>query len=284
MAHSHLPSDNLVSESILTKGTSSSPKLQQLLREIALEQQLQQCDLIPMHVAGKRLIYQGTDGLSRGQKNAGSLSGDVVDVRGYNPLAAAPAPVPGPLKRWVTARHGDLAELWQPRQWTADYIRGKATLWMPPPLLAREAIRRFLRHRMVAPSTTTAVFLLPRRYTAPWRRLLRHFRTSSIPAGAGEHWQLAEHEPLIVAYCPPWVPTQESTTKRGSTTRSPRRQTPTFAPAAASTSSSSAAFAASTRSTKSCRRGVIGRSRFLRAAASTASSATRWTRTTGRRC
>ena len=90
--------DNLVSESILTKGTSSSPKLQQLLREIALEQQLQQCDLIPMHVAGKRLIYQGTDGLSRGQKNAGSLSGDVTDVRGYNPLATAPAPIPGPLQ------------------------------------------------------------------------------------------------------------------------------------------------------------------------------------------
>ena len=275
--------DNLVSESILTKGTSTSPKLQQLLREIALEQQLQQCDLIPMHVAGKRLIYQGTDGLSRGQKNAGSLAGDALDVRSYNPLASAPAPISAPLRRWITERHGTLAELWQPQQWTAANIRGKTTLWMPPPLLAREAIRRFLRQRMVAPTTTAAVFLLPRRYTAPWRRLLRHFRTSSLPAGAGEHWPITEHEPLIVAYCPPWSPTQESTTKRDYTTRSQRRPTRTSASAAASTSNSTVLSVASTPSTASRPAAPIRRSRFHRAAASSASSATRWTRTTGRR-
>jgi hypothetical protein len=275
--------DNLVSESILTKGTSTSPKLQQLLREIALEQQLQQCDLIPMHVAGKRLIYQGTDGLSRGQKNAGSLAGDVEDVRVYNPLATTPAPISGELRRWAASRFGELTELWHPAAWSGENIRGNATLWMPPPLLAREALRQFLRQRMVAPTTTSAVFLLPRRYTAPWRRLLRHFRLSSIPPGAGAHWPASEYEPLIVAYCPPWDPAQVSTDGRGSDRRYRPCRTPTPARPAARTSSSTSVSGASTRSTKSRPEGAIRRSRFLRAAASTASAAIVSTRTTGRR-
>lgn len=200
--------DNSCSESILLKGSSTSPRLQQLLREIAYEQQLMQCDLIPVHVAGKRLIAQGTDGLSRGQTRVGALAGTSTDVDKFNPLTAVPAPLPAPLASWAAAQWPGHTYLERPSDWTTARVLGAATLWMPPPLLARTALNTFLRCRMMAPTTTSAVFLLPRRHTAPWRRLLRHFSSVvSVRAGVGDHWPASEFEPLTVAVCPPWVPT-----------------------------------------------------------------------------
>ena len=279
--------DNVVSESILTKGASSSPKLQQLLREIAYEQQLQQCDVTPIHVAGKRLIAQGTDGLSRGQTRVGALSGTTADVNTYNPLVARPQPVPMELRAWAAQRWPSQAYLQHPDQWDAGHVRGADTLWMPPPTMARQALLAFLRQRMIAPTTTAATFLLPRRYTAPWRRLLRQFTVSTVRAGDGPHWPTGEFEPLLVARCEPWVPLPpKAKTKARSSIRSsaPTSRTRTSAPAAGNTSSSTTRCAASTRTTRSSRRTSASPAPSRRVAASGASAATASRGSSGRRC
>ena len=274
--------DNLVSETILHKGASTSPRLQQLLREIALELRLQQCDLVPMHVAGKRLIAQGTDGLSRGQTSAGALSGTATDVKIYNPLCATPAPMPGALRAWAEETYGMQRELWHPRDWTAANVRGKDTLWMPPPLLARDALTCVLKQHMIAPTTTAATFLLPRRYTAPWRRLLRRFQTQTVRAGATERWPADEFEPLIIARLAPWTPQQVPIKKLASTMsfRSSRRCS--GAGSAETSSTGALPWRASTASCASSRedRG----SRFRRVAATTTPRATASPKQIGRQC
>ena len=159
-----------VSESILAKGTSTSPRLQQLVREIAYEQLLQQCLLIPVHVAGKRLIAQGTDGLSRGQTAVGAMAGDVAGVQHWNPLHGGLPTIRKPLLEHCRNIFGHQPHLRHPDSWTADCIVGRDTLWYPHPLLARRALQIFLRHRMQRPHTTAATFLLPRRLTTVWGR------------------------------------------------------------------------------------------------------------------
>ena len=196
--------DNMVSESVLARGTSTAPRLQQLLREIAYELVMQQCELLPVHVAGARLIAQGTDGLSRGQTAVGALSGATTDVRNFNPLhGSLPRLSPG-LEAWARDKFGSQPFLRHPDSWTAAAVVGRDTLWYPHPLLARSALQAFLRHRMQAPRTTAATFLLPRRFTADWGRLLRHFSLELVRAGAGPHWPASEFETLIVARCEPW--------------------------------------------------------------------------------
>jgi len=198
--------DNAVSEMILAKGTSTSPKLQQLVREIAYEQLLQNCLLIPVHVAGKRLIAQGTDGLSRGQTAVGAMAGDTKEVTQFNPLHGGLPNLAKPLAGWCAAQFGAQKFLRHPDSWSATHVVGKDTLWYPHPLLARRALQTFLRHRMQQPGTTAATFILPRRLATVWGRLLRHFSTQTFVAGAEAHWPASEFESLIVARCEPHVP------------------------------------------------------------------------------
>jgi hypothetical protein len=198
--------DNMVSESILARGTSTAPALQQLMREIAYELMVQQCALIPVHVAGKRLIAQGTDGLSRGQTAVGTMSGEVADVGVYNPLGGGIPDVPPSLRAWCRARYGEQPHLRYPDQWTADHVVGRDTLFYPHPLLARDALQAFRRHRMLDPAATAATFLLPRRLHSQWQRQLRGFQITVIKAGEGGHWPASEFEALIVARAEPWAP------------------------------------------------------------------------------
>ena len=226
--------DNMVSESILARGTSTAPPLQQLMREIAYELMVQQCALIPVHVAGKRLIAQGTDGLSRGQTAVGTMSGDTDDVQAYNPLGGGLPDLPPALRRWCRARYGEQPHLREPDDWTADNVKGNDTLFYPHPLLARDALMSFRRHRMLAPSTTAATFLLPRRLHSQWQRQLRGFSVTVIPAGAGAHWPATEFEALVVARAERWTPRLPSPPHRpsqvgrrlgrGTSPRGPRAQ------------------------------------------------------------
>ena len=217
--------DNSTSEAIIAKGTSTSPRLQQLVREIAYEQLLQQCLLIPVHVAGKRLIAQGTDGLSRGQTAVGAMAGNTMAIQHYNPLHGGIPCIRKPLLGFCRSLYGQQAHLRHPDSWRQDCIVGHDTLWYPHPLLARRALQTFLKHRMQRPCTTAATFLLPRRLTTVWGRLLRHFNTRTIVAGEGEHWPSDEFEPLIVARCPPLALAARVPQPAGCTSRSkPRRE------------------------------------------------------------
>eukprot|EP00978_Attheya_sp_CCMP212_P036958 scaffold171148_cov41-Attheya_sp.AAC.1 len=58
--------DNLVSYELLSKASSASPGLQELLREIKLLEVEMHCQVLANNVPGVAMIRQGTDRLSRG--------------------------------------------------------------------------------------------------------------------------------------------------------------------------------------------------------------------------
>ena len=70
--------DNSTAESAFFKGTSSSPKLFELVLELRELEMRARCKVHIIHVAGTRMIDQGTDGLSRGNFTEGSMRGKSI--------------------------------------------------------------------------------------------------------------------------------------------------------------------------------------------------------------
>ena len=62
-------------EGSLYKGSSSSPKLFDLVIRFQALQAHYDTQIIVSHVSGKRMIAQGADGLSRGAENEGVMAG-----------------------------------------------------------------------------------------------------------------------------------------------------------------------------------------------------------------
>ena len=67
--------DNIVAEGAFYKGTSSSKKLFNLILKLRLLEMKEGFKVHIIHVAGSRMIAQGTDGLSRGDVNEGVMAG-----------------------------------------------------------------------------------------------------------------------------------------------------------------------------------------------------------------
>ena len=70
--------DNATAEAAFYKGTSSSKKLFNLVLRLRQLEVSAGCSIHFIHVAGTRMIAQGTDGLSRGDLNEGVMRGDGI--------------------------------------------------------------------------------------------------------------------------------------------------------------------------------------------------------------
>lgn len=75
--------------------------------------------IVVSHVSGKRMIQQGTDGVSRGKLNEGVGSG--MAMIGFIPLHLGATQRCPPLKLWLSSWIGPDAEFLEPRDW---FIRG----------------------------------------------------------------------------------------------------------------------------------------------------------------
>jgi hypothetical protein len=67
--------NNLVAERTYYKGSLSSPKLHQMILELRKMEMLGQSIIHFIWISGKRMITQGSDGLSRGDFSSGVMSG-----------------------------------------------------------------------------------------------------------------------------------------------------------------------------------------------------------------
>jgi hypothetical protein len=91
--------DNSTAEAAFWKGTSKSEALFELvlrLKELELEQDIQ---LHVVHVSGKRMIAEGTDGLSRADHGEGVMLGS--DIRTFIPLHLDPVVREAKVKAWI---------------------------------------------------------------------------------------------------------------------------------------------------------------------------------------
>jgi hypothetical protein len=111
----YLFTDNSTVEGALYKGNTPSQKLFNLIvrfRKLQIE-----CDaeIIFSHVAGTRMIAQGTDGVSRGLLTEGVTTG--VDMLSFIPLHLSALERSPQLKPWVKSWLGDDTEFLTPEQW-----------------------------------------------------------------------------------------------------------------------------------------------------------------------
>ena len=110
--------DNSTAEAAFFKGTSSSELLFELILRLRKIEMTGLCNIYMIHVAGTRMINQGTDGLSRGDKTSGVMSGE--SMLSFVPLHLTAIDRSVSLKNWLV----DL--------FAGEELRDRETLFLGP--------------------------------------------------------------------------------------------------------------------------------------------------------
>jgi len=215
--------DNSTAESAFYKGSSSSRILHHLvlrLHKIALDYRI---ILHVIHVSGKRMIAQGTDGCSRGVLLEGVMAGE--DMLSFIDLDKPATQRCSKLLDWIRSwtMSVDLSPL-TPEEWFVEghgicggyrdrhgvwmpshEPPGKIHLWAPPPAVADAALEELLKARHKR-TDTFHIVAIPRLMAPRWRRLFHkvcdlHF---VVPPGC-EFWTSDMYEPLWVGIVLPFV-------------------------------------------------------------------------------
>lgn len=195
--------DNSTAEAAYFKGTSSSELLFGLvlrLRKIEMEGR---CILHMVHVAGTRMITQGTDGLSRGDRNAGVMAGK--SMLSFLPLHRTADEQSCELMPWVkTWADGERktdCEMFVLTydDWYKPLTSNGIYVWLPAPAIA-DVAGEMMAQAIHKNPYATHVFLCPRLMTARWMRLILKATDATwrIPAGS-PIWDITNHEPLILS-------------------------------------------------------------------------------------
>ena len=217
--------DNMVSESIASKGSSTSKALYELVVRVFKLEMAYRCNISFIHVAGTRMIAQGTDGLSRGEMYEGVMNGQ--PMLSFVPLHIGAVDRSPALLDWINSwakevRNEDLILL-DPEGWFErghDLVGGDrqrdgfwrpkyqpaTMLWAPPPAAARQVIEE-LRQARQKRQTSMHVFACPRLMYDEFRR---HFYKSAdlvltIEAGIYDWWPAEMHESLIIGIFFPYL-------------------------------------------------------------------------------
>ena len=182
--------DNSTAEAVVLKGSSSSPLLYDLVTRLYKLTTMFLCSLNIVHVAGTRMIIQGTDGLSRGDMLEGVLKGR--DMLSFVPLHLSAIERDNSLKDWVSSwasqKGYKTPDFLKPIEWfgKGHDIRGykenldgrsipsysKGTLiWSPPPAAARFAIEE-LRQARYKRQDSLHIVLIPKLMTPEWMNQL----------------------------------------------------------------------------------------------------------------
>jgi hypothetical protein len=213
--------DNSTAEAAIYSGTSSSVRLyEQVLRLRKLE-----CDfgfvLHVSHVAGTRMIAQGTDGLSRGNLEEGVLAGE--DILSFIPWHRGAIERHPPLATWMASWLPEDHTVLTPEDWfelghdirswkpgpggLSHPVTLKGTwVWAPPPAAADVAIEelRKARHKRQA---STHIFVCPCLMTPRWMKAL--YKASDVvlrfPVGPAP-WPNEMHEALLIGIVLPFIP------------------------------------------------------------------------------
>jgi hypothetical protein len=146
------------------------------------------CKIQLIHVAGTRMIEQGTDGLSRGNMIEGVMTGKrMLDFIPIHKSALERSPgLEHKLRLCMEGRFHNRMEVLTPNDWfwRGHDISGMRTncdgvkmpayesgtmLWAPPPAVARFAIEQ-LRQARLKRQRSCHVMIVPRLMTLEWRR------------------------------------------------------------------------------------------------------------------
>jgi hypothetical protein len=126
--------DNFAAKSSFFKGTSSSKHLFELMLSLRKLQMHRGLQLHLIHIAGTRMISQGTDGLSRGSASTGVMSGQ--NMLQFVPLNLDALMRKGEsLTQWVSSWFIGLDSplFLSPKDWFTRGYNYSTCIWTPPP-------------------------------------------------------------------------------------------------------------------------------------------------------
>ena len=217
--------DNATAEAAFYKGTSTSKKLFNLVLRLRQLEVSAGCSIHFIHVAGTRMIAQGTDGLSRGDLNEGVMKGD--GILAFIPLHLSALERQPKLEGWIRsfvlpaglreeiiflnyegwferahdivggAKNGD--GIWVPEYRNATYV------WTPPPAAAQVAVEQLRRARLKREGSTH-VLIVPRLMTPEWRKQLFRVSDLCLELPFDNIWEKTiQHEPLTLAVVFPFL-------------------------------------------------------------------------------
>jgi hypothetical protein len=195
--------DNTTAEAAFWKGSSKSRKLFDLvlrLRKLEMEH-----DMIihVVHVSGKRMIAQGTDGLSRADHSEGVMQGRTMME--FIPLHRDPLEREPKLKPWLESVTKGLNPKFLDLEGWFDEGHGYGTyIWAPAPAAAEVVVEQLGRARLKRPESMHIV-VVPRVMTGRWRRHLTQGTDLYFKMDWNGVWPLSEQfEPLLIFVCLPY--------------------------------------------------------------------------------
>jgi hypothetical protein len=179
--------DNSTAEAAFARGSSSSKNLFLLVKRIKLLEMVMRMRIHIIHVSGKQMIVQGTDGLSRGALLEGVMGGD--EMCSFVPLHKTAFERSQGLLTWLSGCCEELgkpfvclsAEGWFdrghdvigmdlnvdgvpiPRTCTGNFV------WAPPPCVAAQCLEE-LRKARNKRQNSSHIFVCPRVMTSVWHR------------------------------------------------------------------------------------------------------------------
>jgi hypothetical protein len=199
--------DNSTSEAAFYKGTSKSKKLFDLVLRLRKLQMRSGITLHVIHVAGKRMMAQGTDGVSRGDLLTGVFAGN--SLLDYVPLHSTALERSVNLLPWVRGWYPNPElNVMTPEDWfdgSGNQSNMKHCLWAPAPASASVAIEQLCAMTLKR-TDETHIIIIPRLLTSMWRKRLAKVAdvVVTLPLD-GPYWGLSQHEPLLLAICFPLI-------------------------------------------------------------------------------
>jgi hypothetical protein len=196
--------DNSTAEAAYWKGTSKSRKLFDLVLRLKELEVKHDIILHVIHVSGKRMIAQGTDGLSRGDHSQGVMQG--LPMTAFIPLHLDPFERSPKLKAFVEDICKDLnPKFLSPTEWFTEGHKVGTFVWSPPPAAAEVVVEQLGFARLKRPHSMHIV-VIPRLMTGRWRRHMSRGTDFYFKVDWVDIWPLKTHyEPVLIFVCLPYL-------------------------------------------------------------------------------
>ena len=224
--------DNTTAESAFHLGTSSSRSLFELILKVKKLELTYSIKLHVIHVSGKRMVEQGTDGLSRGNFIEGVMIGKsmiefipisqsamerspelLTWIRGWS---SVPTLTPLTENDWMIQGQGITTKSVSNTDGVQFFqeLEPLTLLWSPPPSISDVALE-MLRKSIHKRPTHTHIVVIPKVMTYLWRKTILKTCDLSFYIDAGHlHWPDDMYESLFVAVYLPLLPFHPWTLRR----------------------------------------------------------------------
>jgi hypothetical protein len=206
--------DNSTAKNAFWKGTSTSRRLYELVLELRCLEHKHGSLLQVIHVSGKRMIAQGTDGLSRADHTQGVIKG--LGMVEFMPLHLDPLEREPKLRGWFEElTHGLDATFLEPEDWFEKGHERGNFIWTAPPAAVDVVVEQLGRVRLKRPESMHFI-VVAWLMTGRWRRHLTRGTDFYFCVDSEQVWPLKEHfEPLLIYVCLPYCPSSPRLSEKG---------------------------------------------------------------------